>query len=306
MNNKITSKRFKNFISYEFWKMIIAVIAVIVVLGTVMQITKPLPSYAQTFTIMFDNAVSVNSEGKTFLQDVDNRSVDDYGFSYEILQTKSYYITNNEYGPAFLMNTYEKAYNDDVFICADGDENSLYKNYIYNFYATELTSYVENALIFTNDFYTQNGELNEIEVKEYFAKTRGKDARFIKDSDYFKGVQDECKRIKAIHDNATKLKHVFENYDILYKFEQLKSYDEIAEEGYYAIDFKKLSAYKRDGKNIENAFSRRKDLGDGNYENTIENVLLLIGNNFDISNDLHYEGLAVINTLLKTYTTLLD
>ncbi len=307
MNNKITSQRFKNFISYDFWKMVAVVVAVIVVFGILLTITSPRPSYGQEFTLLVDSAISVNNEGKTLLQDVDNRSVDDYGFSYDILRTKTLYITTNgDYSPSYFMNIYEKAHNDDVFICADADENSLYKSYLNEFYGVELVKYVDQALTFANEFYDQNGELNVDKVTTYFAKERGKDARFRKDTDYFNGVNQECLRITAVKENATKLKYIFENYDILYKFEQLKSLDLVVEEGYYAIDFSKLNNYKRADKKLENAFSRIKDVGDGEYENTLENVLLMVGNNFQASNDLHYEGLAVINYIIKTYTTLLD
>ncbi len=307
MNNKITSQRFKNFISYDFWKMLLSLIAIVIALALVLRMTAPRPSYAQEFTLMVDSDVFVNDEGKNLLQDVFDREVDDYGFSYDILSTKTYYLSSGkQHSASFLMNTYKQVYNDDVFICADVIDESLYKSYISNFYSAELTSYVDKALSFANEFYDINGQLDKDKVKVYFSKERGKDSRFWSDKDYFKGVELECLRITAIKENATKLKYIFENYDILYKHEQLKSLDEVIEEGYYAIDFLKLDAYKRPDKNLENAFSRLKDLGEGNYENTLENVVLLVGNNAEASKDLHYEALAVINTIIKTYTTLLD
>ncbi|MBQ9782554.1 MAG: hypothetical protein IJW26_05180 [Clostridia bacterium] len=306
MNNKITSQRFKNFISYDFWKMVIAIVAVIIVVGLTMRITTPSPTYAQEFTLMVDSAIITGDEGRNLLNDVDGRDVSNYGFSYDILRTKSYYLTTGQHSPSFLMHTYKKAYQDDAFICADADENSLYKSYVSNFYGVELTSYVDQAISFANEFYAQNGQLDEQKVKDYFASKRGKDVRFISDTDYFNAVNNECLRITAIKENATKLKQIFSTYDILYKYEQLESFGEIVEEGYYAIDFSKLNVYKRQDKNLMNAFSRIRDLGDGNYESTLENVLLLVGNNYEASNDLHYEGLAVINTIIKTYTTLLD
>lgn len=306
MNNKITSQRFKNFISYDFWKMVIAIVAVIIVVGLTMRITTPSPTYAQEFTLMVDSAIITGDEGRNLLNDVDGRDVSNYGFSYDILRTKSYYLTTGQHSPSFLMHTYKKAYQDDAFICADADENSLYKSYVSNFYGVELTSYVDQAISFANEFYAQNGQLDEQKVKDYFASKRGKDVRFISDTDYFNAVNNECLRITAIKENATKLKQIFSTYDIFYKYEQLESFGEIVEEGYYAIDFSKLNVYKRQDKNLMNAFSRIRDLGDGNYESTLENVLLLVGNNYEASNDLHYEGLAVINTIIKTYTTLLD
>ena len=306
MNNKITSERFKNFISYDFWKMVLAIVAVIIVVGLTMRITSPMPTYAQEFTMMVDSAIITSDEGRNLLNDVKSKDVSNYGFSYDILTTKTFYITTGQHSPSFLMHTYEKAYHDDIFICADIDENSLYKNYISSFYANELTSYVNEAISFANGFYAQDGSLDEQKVKDYFASKRGKDARFISDNDYFNAVNNECLRITAIKENATKLKYVFENYDILYNYEELESYGEIVATGYYAIDFSKLNNYKRQDKSLQNAFSRIRDLGEGNYESTLDNVLLLIGGNYEISGDLHYEGLAVINTILQTYTTLLD
>lgn len=313
MNNKITSERFKNFISYDFWKMILSLIAIIVALALVLQITAPRPTYAQDFTFMIDSDIIANDEGRNLLQEIDDRQVDNYGFSYDILKTTSYYLSSGEqHTSGFLMHTYKQAYNDDVFICADAIDDSLYKNYISSFYATELIKYVDDALSFANDFY-KNGQLDQEKVKEYFAKERGKDSRFWGEKNYFEGVRLECLRITAIKENATKLKYVFENYDILYKFEQLKNefehfpeLNELVEEGYYAIDFSKLNAYKRPDKNLANAFSRLKDVGEGRFENTLENVVLLVGNNKEASGDLHYEALAVINTIIQTYTTLLD
>lgn len=307
MNNKITSKRFKNFISYDFWKMILCTVAIVIALALVLQITSPRPSYAQIFTLMVDGDVTVSGDGKTLLQDVDNRKVEDYGFSYDILKVDYYYLSSGEQHTASsLMHTYKQAYNDDVLLCADASETSIYKAHITNFYAQELTAYVEDALTFANQFY-KNGQLDKEKVKVYFAKERGKDSRFSGDAKYFEGLELEYLRITAIKENATKLKYIFENYDILYKEEQLKNQDgELIEEGYYAIDLSKLNAYKRVDKNLANSFSRLKDLGDDKYENTLENVLLVVGDNAEASGDLHYEALAVINTLIKTYTTLLD
>ncbi len=307
MNNKITAQRFKNFINYELGKMILVLIAVVIALALALRITAPVATYAQKFALMVDVDVIVNDEGRTLLEDVDRKEVTNFGFSYDILATKTTYLSSGkEHSAGFLMNTYKQAYLDDVFICADAIEDSLYNAYVTNFYGAELVSYVNEALTFANAFYNQDGQLNKDKVIEYFAKVRGKDARFRKDSEYFKGVELECLRINAIKENATKLKHVFDNYNIFYDYEQLKSLDEVVEEGYYAIDFSKLNNYKRNDKSIANAFSRIKDLGDGKYETTLENVVLLVGNNKVASNDLHYEALAVINTLLQTYTTLLD
>ncbi len=315
MDNKITIKRLKNFIAYDLVKTIAVTLSIVVVLILVMNFLSPKPTEGQEFTLLIDDQVICGTYSQTILDDIKGKDVDDYGFSYEILKTTKTQIVPGEYGSYYMLDTYSQVYYDDIFVCADiytedaetkEKVATLYDSFIYNLYAYNIVDYYEDALKFVKPFF-DGDTINENEVKNYFAKERGKDARFRKDSEYYKGLEEEIRRIKAIKTNADKFKALCENYDILYKNESVVAKNGETLNGYFAIDVNKLAVYQRNALPISNVYSRAV-LDDKGYfvDSTTENVLIMVGANKEVNGDLFYEGLAFINYFIKTYTTLLD
>lgn len=315
MDNKITIKRLKNFITYDLIRTIATTLAICVVIILIINFISPKPTSGQEFTLLVDDQIVMGSYSQTLLDDIMAKNDDEYGFSYDILRTKTTQIVPGEYGSYYMLDTYSQVNYDDIFVCADmyvEDKETkekvptLYDSFIYNLYAYNIVEYYEDALKFALPFF-DGDQINQTKVKNYFASERGRDARFRKDSEYYKGLEKEISRIKAIKNNATKLKYLCENFDILYKNESVTAKNNKLLQGYFAIDVNKLAPYQRANMPISNVFAR--DVYDDKgfvVGSTTENVLIMVGANFDVNGDLFYEGLAFINYFIKTYTTLLD
>ena len=313
MNNKITTRRFKNFITYDLWKTIIVTVVVVYSMILLLQIISPKPSYGQKVTLLVDDAVNVSDEGLDLLESINDTDIEEYGFSYEVLDTSALKIKKGDYSSSYMLNMYEESCFNDVFVSADvtTGKYSLFDNYIANNYGVDLIEYINDSLEYCKRFFNSSGTINKQEVSEYFYETRSKDARFRKDSAYIQGVEDECRRIIAIKNNALKLQNLFQTNPDIFYYKELTFDDENTREtktvkGYYGIHLGKLEEFCRKDKNIKNVYSRVVENEDGSSYITSDKVILSISDNKKESGDLHYEGLTVLTYFIYNYTTLLD
>ena len=170
--------------------------------------------------------------------------------------------------------------------------------------AEDLDAYVDRAFkyLYDNGFYSTDGVINEDAIIKSFLNKYSKDSRFKKAEDLELGKQYEVKRIKAIYTNATILKRVFEENPDIFDDKQT-TITSIDYTGRFAINLGKLTGGE---KNVYNSFRRavvNEETKEVTY--TADGVYLLIGNKQFKNNDLHYEGLAYIVSVLKTYSNLI-
>lgn len=304
MVNKITGKRLKNLISYDWLKMVaLSVIACIVVILTFNAIAKK-PSDGQDFRLIIDQDVIVEEdEIKSVFDTLFDGGVEEGGFSYETLQGQVVYLRENDESPKsyVLDGVYGELNQDDVCIILE----DVYLGYIAQNNAVKIDEYLISAkqFLLDNELCNSLGEFDVNKVNSYFETTRGKDTRFKTAEQIKKGKEDELKRLKAIWNNATALQKCFEEHPELLD-ERTYTYGEYQITGKYAINLSKLDGDSESGRYIENLFKRSYEKDD-QVLYTVEGIYLAVGQTGDADGDLFYEKLAFLYTLIKTYSTFL-
>lgn len=310
MNLKITKTRVKTFLTYDAIKLVVAVAITVILLSIIMNALAKKPTEGQDFFMMVADNVVISDETRAYPSKIKEEAK--YKFSYDVLKVNTLVINPAGYSSSYMMSTYCELGQDDVFICIDDGEDSLYNSYTNLYWGEDISTYANNALKFlqNNGFIDDKGEFNGDNAEEYFLKTRKKDARFRKKTAIDKGVKQEEQRLKNIYVNAKLLlKALGEHPELLYSEKEIKVGDKDTVKGRFAINLGALDGNPsiNGKKNITDLFARSEYDNEGNIIGiTADKVLLLIGRNEQNEGDLYYESLAFINTLLYECSTFLD
>ena len=302
MVNKITGKRLKNLISYDWLKMLALSVIVCIVVILVFNAFAKKPSDGQDFRLVIDQDVIVEGdEIKGVFDTLFDGSVEEGGFSYETLQGQVVYLRGNDESPKIyiLGGVYAELNQDDVNILLE----DVYLEYIAQNNAVKIDEYLISAkqFLLDNGLCNSLGEFDVNRVNSYFETTRGKDTRFKTAEQIKKGKEDELKRLKAIWNNATALQKCFEEHPELLD-ERTYLFGAYENTGKFAINLSKLNGNSESGKYIENLF-KRSYVKDDQTLYTVEGIYLTVGQTSDADGDLFYEKLAFLYTLIKTYST---
>ena len=310
MKLKLTKSRLKTFFTYDAIKIVAAVFITVLLLWIILNALAKKPTNGQDFFMMVADDVIISDEARALPDGVKNGG-GKYKFSYDVLNVNTLVINPAGYSSAYMMNTYCELGEDDVFICTDDGENSLYNQYTDLYWGEDIKTYASDALGFLSDngLIDENGDFTDKNVESYFLKTRKKDARFRKKAAQQKGVSDEKERLKSVYDNAKALlKALDEHPELLYDEKEVKINDNLTVKGNFAINLGALdgSPALNGKKTITDLFARNAYDENGSVtEVTADKVLLLVGRNEQDEGDLYYESLAFINYLLYEYSTFL-
>ena len=302
MVNKITGKRLKNLISYDWLKMLALSVIVCIVVILIFNAFAKKPSDGQDFRLVIDQDVIVEGdEIKGVFDTLFDGGVEKGGFSYETLQGQVVYLRGNDESPKsyILGGVYAELNQDDVNILLE----DVYLEYIAQNNAVKIDEYLISAkqFLLDNGLCNSLGEFDVNRVNSYFETTRGKDTRFKTAEQIKKGKEDELKRLKAIWNNATALQKCFEEHPELLD-ERTYLFGTYENTGKFAINLSKLNGNSESGKYIENLF-KRSYVKDDQTLYTVEGIYLTVGQTSDADGDLFYEKLAFLYTLIKTYST---
>lgn len=302
MVNKITGKRLKNLISYDWLKMLALSVIVCIVVILIFNAFAKKPSDGQDFRLVIDQDVIVEGdEIKGVFDTLFDGGVEEGGFSYETLQGQVVYLRGNDESPKsyILGGVYAELNQDDVNILLE----DVYLEYIAQNNAVKIDEYLISAkqFLLDNGLCNSLGEFDVNRVNSYFETTRGKDTRFKTAEQIKKGKEDELKRLKAIWNNATALQKCFEEHPELLD-ERTYLFGAYENTGKFAINLSKLNGNSESGKYIENLF-KRSYVKDDQTLYTVEGIYLTVGQTSDADGDLFYEKLAFLYTLIKTYST---
>lgn len=302
MVNKITGKRLKNLISYDWLKMLALSVIVCIVVILIFNAFAKKPSDGQDFRLVIDQDVIVEGdEIKGVFDTLFDGGVEEGGFSYETLQGQVVYLRGNDESPKsyILGGVYAELNQDDVNILLE----DVYLEYIAQNNAVKIDEYLISAkqFLLDNGLCNSLGEFDVNRVNSYFETTRGKDTRFKTAEQIKKGKEDELKRLKAIWNNATALQKCFEEHPELLD-ERTYLFGTYENTGKFAINLSKLNGNSESGKYIENLF-KRSYVKDDQTLYTVEGIYLTVGQTSDADGDLFYEKLAFLYTLIKTYST---
>lgn len=299
MKRRVGQNQIKTFFTYDILKVIVISIIVCLILTIAFNAVEDKPSEGQRFSIIYDDDLDLGEESDIVLQNAIEGDKAN-AFSYEVLalDRKSLVVADNS-TPEFTLKTYVEINDDDILYCS----NVLAKYYLENAYAENYDAYIESALnyLYTNEFYSRDGVINEQKIIDNFLVQYKKDNRFKSKEEKENGKQLEIARIKAIYNNATTLKRVFESHPEIFSDEYTKyEWGETLVEGRFAIDLSKLTGGEY---NLEKAVKREvknEETGDISY--VTSNIYLMVGNKFDVNGHLHYESLAYVVSVIKCYT----
>lgn len=300
MNQELLKTKLKTFFTYDLLKVAGICLAFCTIFTLAFYIVEKKPTEGQRFTILYADDIVLGEEAKIVIENaIDQES--ENAFSYDVLLIEPKKIeVGTDSSAMSLLNTYSEVGDDDIFICTD----TLLEHYVQTLKAEDLDSYVDRALnyLYDNGFYSKDGVIKEDAIIKTFLNKYSKDSRFKNAEDLEKGKLYEINRIKCIYNNASILKKVFaENSDIFDDTQtkiQTNGY-----EGRFAIDLGKLSGGE---KKVFNSFKRAVvDEKSEEISYTSNGVYLLVGNKQSTNGDLHYEGLAYIVSVLKTYSNLI-
>lgn len=239
MDAKITKLRLSRMLSYDWLKIVISTVALIVAWLFVFTVTGTDIMPTQKFTIMNYVGNVALADGEIF--DVGNAAFDDGVFSYEVIEWSTEDLSQNADMVGSLLQARTTVEEGDVLFAADDydyrdveykenvDDNGN-KQYEYRFGDTylqnflqgyfyqvyDVNAYLEDMRAFLGNYY-ENGDyaspiaLNEQKVKDDFNARTKKDKRFKKAAARAQGEKDEVERIKKYRDALVKFDWYLEN-----------------------------------------------------------------------------------------------
>ena len=240
MDAKITKLRLSRMLSYDWFKILIATVAVVVAWILIFTMTRTVISPSQQFSVHnYLGNVSLSQgefsqfNAKAFSSDI---------FSYEVIESSMLDLpqTPNEAGTllqaratmeegdvVFLADSYNP---DDITEHKNVDESTGENTFTYEFgytylqqfvsyyrfYLYDVNEYLEDMRAFVGQYYAGGdyktpSELNKQQVKDDFNARTKKDKRFRKAAARAQGEKDELERIEKYRDTLVKFEWYLEN-----------------------------------------------------------------------------------------------
>ncbi|MBQ3234622.1 MAG: hypothetical protein IJA97_00510 [Clostridia bacterium] len=306
MVNKLTKRKLKLFVSYDLWKVIIVSALACLVFLLAFNFVARKPTDGQDFKILIDKNAIMGEDVDGFFENLFTKSATEGGFSYEMLKGETVMINGTDENPDeyLIRSVYGDLHYDDVVIL----QEPLYEYYFKTCYmAADISEYINSAIEFVSiNACDESGEINEQKVYDYFDRTRKGDSRFRTKAEKEQGRKDELDRFKGILLMATELRACFiANPELLDKEREYTYYGGEAKKGVFGLRLGALVG--RSDRDISKLFGLKKyKEGTNEIYYSADGLYLAIGNNVQENGDLYYEMLAVMYTLIDTYTTLLD
>ncbi len=327
MDNRITGTRLKNLLLYDWFKIVLIVVAIVLVWALAFTTGAPRASTGQTFGLLVYNDFNcAKSEGELLVAAKEKGA-----FSYDVLNLTSRSMDEQYY--ATLLSVANSVQEGDVIITSnfkeDCDKNeSPYRTLIDSYGAVmyDYETLINSAKSYCLDLRAvseNNGEytLNEDVITQYFQQRMSGDPRFRnRDSEkYAQGIQNEIMRFKQIWNNAVKLEQCLKNHPELcekyVKYSQMVaalSEEEKADSEYvkllegesekiYGLNLGKLSGGKN---NITDLYS----VTSGSDETIVsaEGIIICVFDYEAYQYDLQYETLGFVNYLIEEYSNFFD
>lgn len=336
MDSKITKKRLSHMLSYDWIKIILTAVGVILVWSLVLTISSTKLTMAQQFTVCSYRGNTPLSTG--FYDSLNNAFEKDDVFSFEILETGSYdYTKTGKETNTLLTTRLSVGEGDVIFLSPDYDEDTDYKeedgtvNYkstyaetfvkgysstLFFFDRNEDGSFTEDSFFgqmeaYLDGFYKngwRSGDLDEAKAAANFRarNKKQKDNRFKTEKQIQEGIKGEIERINKYREA------LLETYDYL-------------EKGYVTIvnttipdpyDEEKTVTHaytlnicpdESKAENLKKIISYRTQEQDenGNLQpkDTAAGMQVGLFNLKDVHRDFRYESLLYVNYVIRTSLT---
>jgi hypothetical protein len=329
MDIKITSPRLKNLLSYEWIKMIVAVVAGIIVWTLLFTTLGTRITVGEEFTfVIYEDVYTLGDQNKNskILSDLKKSG----GFSYDVLNTKVSSITSaGQYTASYMLTIRAAAHEGDVMIASDGravpvDEKGKdaqgkiptekFNSAISTGLFFDINTFLKRAHGYTvgNGFITENSDgsytVNDSKISEYFLSVRMSSAgnyrkTYRTDEQKKQAVANEIIRITAVYENYLFIKNAIDTATL--KGNDFLWYYQPKDEGgnakgepiAYGIDLYKLNLPFEDKRNLEDDWFVY-----AGEKTTAEGLVLCVFNFESEQADMQYEALAFIRYMIETYS----
>ena len=321
MDNKLTKRRLSDFLAYEWILMIIVAVAAILVLELAYTMAATRLSTGQQFKYYLDEdiysfdasdksiydllGVETGKNGKTFSYDVLTVEMENLTSSYNVLSVR----LSVQEGDAIFTSSVEQE-GETVRVKQIIDANSVYYFEGENGLLARAENYLKTFTVDGGDIYTES-DYDENKIRAYFDERMKGDNRFRTDADKEEGRNNEIGRIKKLAKDVKDFKFLLsdgEEKGLFYKytkFEQTYNANPDAEnyktayekemEHIYGINMAALTGGKK------NVSEYLKITG----TDSAENVVLVLFDFGSYQEDLQFESISFVNTLVREFSDFL-
>ena len=331
MDVKITGKRLKNTLSYEWIKIIaFAVAAIFVWMLAFTTCATRATDGQQFYFVVFDDVYFDTETNADMLSDMKK----DGSLSYDVLKTQLNNVTKaGNYGALYMLNLRLTTKEGDVMIMNSGklsaeetpaedgeeEEKTTAEQVLESGYVADLLKFIESAGSYVKKFTsdgTVNGEINASKVETYFLTQRVKSARNYKktyntDEKKSEGVKNEIERISHIqqaYSRVTAALKKAENAGVdLYRYwdKPIKySGNEVIEreKTAYGIDLTVLNSGATNKKELVKSWW----LVDEENNATTDGLTFCVLDCTEDDEDLQFEALTALDYVIRNYSNYAD
>ena len=322
MDNRLTKRRLSDFLAYEWILMIIVAIVAIVVLELAYTMAATRLSTGQQFKYYMDEdlysfnasdknvyyllGVETGKNGKTFSYDVLSVEAETLTPSYNVLSVR----LSVQEGDAIFTSSVEKE-DSSVRVKQIIDEYSVYHMEGENGLLARAENYLKAFTVDGGDIYTES-DYDENKIRAHFDVRMKGDNRFRTETEKGEGRQNEIGRIKKLAKEVKDFKtllSVGEEKGLFYRYtkygqtvaaspddENYKAVYEKETEHIYGIN---MGAFTGGKKNVSEYL---KITG----TDSAENVVLVLFDFGRYQEDLQFECISFVNTLVREFSDFLE
>lgn len=301
MDARVTKSRLSNLLSYDWIKIIVAVVFAVLALVAFFTTVKPRPGRFHTFTVY--GYVGLHSG--TAAMSMERELLSDGVFSYDVLETDVEAFGEDEYSRMAFSARRSAGSGNVMFTTtnpsADGDESVLQSiaGGVMAEIALDLEVYFSDCEKYLIRFFGedwQTGTLNRTEAESCFLNRNGKDNRYrFSSAKREQGIRDEYARLEKLREDYMEVLGYFENE--MLGFAMIKDEDGQARKGAITLDC--LSGLKR----LFYYYS-----GEEKIVSVANMCMLIFRNDRDagmpasaVVNDLRYESISFIRYLVGKF-----
>lgn len=307
MDARITKSRLSNMLSYDWLKIIVAIVAAVLGLSVFFTTVAPRPREHQIFTVYAYRELADGEDAMELADTLKQRAV----FSYDILNVESESFGTGQYSETAYVARMMAGEGTAMFtttnssvVTVDGEERETTvleevtsgEDLNLTLDTVQYLTDCENYLI---RFFGENwrtGDLNRSEAERCFLNRNEKDRRFRSEEKRAAGIESEYKRLESLREDFAlvsdkfadgTLSHAYvrdggEEYPRAFRLGKLKGLSRLY---YYPVE------------------------NDGKRESKTENICLVLFHRDDdagkpaffVENDLRYEAISFLRYLIDRY-----
>lgn len=329
MDAKITKQRLSRMLSYDWVKIVLSIVGLILVWALVFSITSTKITSSQQFTVY--NYIGNRGVSDSKYYTSYDKAYKDGIFSYEVIETDTYDLAATPDYASTLLEAHLGVDEGDVIFAANTwntetkyEENgetkykytylqqfvSGYRHQLYTLdrnaegsFFMELQNYLNT---FYNGDYTKAENLDEAKVEREFRARikKNKDKRFRKESLIKAGIPEEIERIKKYRDALVEYDgYLASGYIQTTNVEIVDNENKVVAEGIYGLNLCPTAAKDKMSKLsdiVSYPMSYQNEDGQTETVYTAENMNVCLFKMKSVEKGFQFESLLYVNYLIRT------